>query len=101
MSNESSGLEFNGVPEVLNNVLKPQFEFEAAHNIDEQNNEAHITMNKDFNDFQKENIDECDVIPPVVQHDIDENLNSMQAPNNGVPVVIQQKYGASTYRFQK
>jgi len=96
MSNESSGLEFNGGQEVLNNVLKPKFEFEVSHNIDDYNNEAHLTINRDFHDYQNQNIDECDEIPPVIPHGNEENLNSVQSPNKGVPVVIQQKYGAST-----
>ena len=101
MSNESSGLEFNGGHEVLNNVLKPNFEFKGAHNLDEYDNEAHLTINRDFYDYEKESIDEFDEIPPVIPNGSDENLNSMQSPNKGDPVVIQQKYGASTFWSHK
>ena len=94
MSNESSGLVFNG--DIINNVLKPEFEFKGLHNLNGDNSDAHITINKDSNDYEKEIIDERDGNPPVIQSSIDEDPNSMQAPNKGIPLVIQQRYGAST-----
>ena len=97
MSNESSGLECIGDEEIINSVVKPKFEFKSSHAPSEDNNIANSTKSREFNDYNREISDDYGDQPTVIQPDNDQNIDPLQSPNKGVPVVIHQKYGASTY----
>ena len=96
MSNENSGIEFIGNQDVIGNVIKPEFEFKGSNEVEGNNDvltDRVIGTDIDINS-NSEHVD--DYVQNVSQN-FDSNKDSSQLENTKkeVPVVIQQKYGAS------
>ena len=105
MSNESFGLEYNNsAQERMNDeVIRPDFEFKQNLESKVSNQPSPSTnsnVNKEAKCQGRGIIDSHELSSNVSHNGSDANNGEIKPYNRGVPVVIQQKYGASTYNNQ-
>ena len=96
MSNEYSGLDFVGNQDVIGNVVKPEFEFNGSNTLESDNSiltdratksDLVFNSNKDINEDHSSNID--------LNNGDNKDVHQFETTKKEIPVVIQQKYGAS------
>ena len=96
MSNEYNELEFAGNQDLIGNVVKPEFEFNGSNTLDSDNNiPSYRTTSSDFVFNSNTDINDDDSSNRDPNIDDNKDIHQLETTKKEIPVVIQQKYGAS------